>query len=74
MVLRFGTEVLEDALLPESFHVVPILDETMTDGLIDLVGFSVGIGFVADEEVEVFDAAFGRKRRGRRKSSGLGRN
>ena len=39
--------------------MVPILDQTMTNGLVDLVGFGIGVGFVTDEEVKVLDTAFG---------------
>lgn len=72
VVFRFSTEILEDALLPESFHVIPVFDQAMTDGLVDLVGFGVGIGFVADEKVEVFNAAFGSEGRGGGESAWFG--
>lgn len=76
MVLWFGAEVLEDALLPVPFHVVPVVDHAVLDGVIDVVRLAVGEGLVSDEEVEVFDAALGGevRRRGAAESRGLGRD
>lgn len=63
MVLRLRTQVLEDGLLPESLHVVPVLDLAVADGVVDSIAgsLSIGQGLIADEEVEVLDAALGRK-------------
>lgn len=61
MVLGLRTEVLEDRLLPVPLHVVPVLDLPMADGVVDAIagGLRVGDRLVADEEVEVLDAALG---------------
>jgi hypothetical protein len=37
MVLWFGTEVLEDTLLPESLHVIPILNHAMSNGVVQSI-------------------------------------
>ena len=68
VVFGLSLHVLEDALLPVSLHVVPVLDLAMADGVVDAIarGLSVGECFIAYEEVEVLDAAF------RRKMSGFG--
>ncbi|KAI3480684.1 hypothetical protein L1887_57163 [Cichorium endivia] len=71
VVLWLCTEVLEDALLPEALHVVPVFDETVADGLVHLVGLCICVGLVADEEVEILDAAFGGERGGGGKSAGF---
>lgn len=34
MVSRFSTKVLEDALLQETLHQVPVLDDTMPNGIL----------------------------------------
>lgn len=38
MILGLGSQILENRLLPESFHVVPVLDLTMSDGVVKRVG------------------------------------
>lgn len=35
--LWFGTQVLEEALLPEPLHQIPILNQAVLDGLLYLV-------------------------------------
>ena len=59
MVLRLGAEVLEDRLFPVAFHVIPVVDLTMTNRVVDTVSWRLSIGerFVTDEEVEVLDPA-----------------
>ena len=59
MVLRLRPEVLEDRLLPVTFHVIPVVDLTMADRVVDTVPWRLGIGerLVTDEEVEVLDPA-----------------
>jgi hypothetical protein len=37
VVLWFCPEILEDTLLPEPFHVVPVLDLTMSDGVVETI-------------------------------------
>jgi hypothetical protein len=37
MILRLGSEILENGLLPEPFHVVPVLDLTVADGVVQVV-------------------------------------
>lgn len=60
MVLRLSTEVLEDRLFPVTLHVIPVVDLTMANRVIDTVSGRLRIGksLVANEEVEVFDPAF----------------
>ena len=61
VVLRFRTQVLEDRLFPVPFHVIPILNLTVANGVVDSIAGCLCIckGFVADEEVEILDAALG---------------
>ena len=49
MVLGLGTQVLEDALLPETLHEVPVLDDAVPDGVLGGVGCSVRL--IPDVEV-----------------------
>ena len=66
MVFGLCSEILEDRLLPVTFHVVPVLDHAVADRVVDAIAGRLGIreGFVANEEIEVFDAAFGGKMAG----------
>ena len=38
VILRFSSEVLEDALFPEPFHVIPVVDQSMLDRVVERVG------------------------------------
>lgn len=57
MIFWFSSQILEDRLLPVSFHEVPVIDHTVSNGIMNPIsrGFRVGDCFMADEEVEVFD-------------------
>lgn len=49
MVLRFGTKVLEYALFPETFHKVPVLNNTVTYRIHG--GIAGLISFISDIEI-----------------------
>ena len=63
MVFGLCSEILEDRLLPVTFHVIPVLDHAVANRVVDAIAGRLGIceGFIANEEIEVFDAAFGSK-------------
>ena len=48
---RLRTQVLENTLLPEALHQVPIFHHSMTDRLVHLVRFGIGIRLVTDKKV-----------------------
>lgn len=60
MVLRLSSEVLEDRLLPVTLHVIPVIDLTMANRIVDTVSWRLRISkrLVANEKVEVLDPAF----------------
>ena len=60
MVLGLRPQVLEDRLLPVTLHMVPVVDHTVANGVVDAIAGCLGIRqcFVADKEIEVFDASF----------------
>ena len=64
MVLRLSSEVLEDALLPEPLHKVPVLDDAVTDRI--LGGIAGDVCFVTNEEVWREGREGGRERERRR--------
>lgn len=49
VVLWLSSEVLEDTLLPEALHQIPVLDYAMTDGV--LCGIARYISLVTNKEV-----------------------
>lgn len=55
MVLRLDAQVLEDGIRPEPLHVIPVLDLTMANGVVDSITGPVGRcqSFIANEEVQV---------------------
>ena len=61
MIFRFRSEIFEDRLLPVPLHVIPVLDLTMANGIVDAITRCLGIGksFVSNEEVEVLNPALG---------------
>lgn len=63
VVLRLGPQVLEDSLLPVSLHVIPVINHAVADGVVHAVPGRLGVRerLVTDEEIEVFDSAFGRE-------------
>ena len=64
MVFWFCLHILEDALLPESLHQIPIIDSTMSNRILHRVSLRICYGFIADEEIKVLDAALGREMAG----------
>ena len=59
MVLWLRPEVLEDRLFPVTLHVIPVIDLTMANRIVDTVSWRLCIGerLVANEKVEVLDPA-----------------
>ncbi len=57
MVLWLRAKVLEDGLLPIAFHVVPIVDLAMANGVVNAVSWRLCVGkcLIAYEEVEILD-------------------
>ena len=60
MVLRLCPEVLEDRLFPVTLHVIPVINLTMANRIVDTVSWRLCISkrLVANEKVEVLDPAF----------------
>ncbi len=61
VILRLCPEIFEDGLLPVALHVIPVVYHSMADGVVDTISgrFRVCKGLVADEEVEILNAALG---------------
>lgn len=63
VIFWFCPEIFEYCLLPVSLHVIPVVYHTMPDRVVYTVAgcFCIGKCFIADKEIEVFYAAFGRE-------------
>ena len=61
MILWLRPEILKDRLFPVPLHVVPVVNHSVSNGIVYAIARSldIGQGFVTDEEVEVFDPSFG---------------
>jgi hypothetical protein len=61
MVFWFCPKIFEYRLLPIPFHIIPIFNHALPDGIIDTISRGLGVreGLIANEEVKIFDAAFG---------------
>ena len=58
MVFRFATQILEDALFPVAFHLVPIINLTMPYRITDAISLLIGDGFITNMKVQVLYASF----------------
>lgn len=63
MIFGLSPQVLEDCLFPVSFHVIPVVDHTVSDGVVNAIArcFRVRKCFVADKEVKILNSTFGCK-------------
>jgi hypothetical protein len=62
MIFGLCSQVLEDRLLPIPLHVVPVIDHTVPDGIMNTVtgGFCIGKCLITNKEVKIFNATLGR--------------
>ena len=60
MIFWFSPQILEDGLLPVSFHVIPIVNHSVPNWIVNAVTgrFHVSKSFITNEEVEVFNTSF----------------
>lgn len=58
MIFGLSPQIFEDRLFPVSFHIVPIIDHTVSDGIMNAITRCLRVrkGFVADKEIKVFDS------------------
>lgn len=59
VILGLAAEVLEDALLPVPLHLIPVLNLTMANRVVDRVRLGVLQRLVADVKVQIVDTALG---------------
>lgn len=58
MILWFSPQILEDALFPVTFHMIPIINEAMSYRVMETIGLGVGDSFITDEEVKILYTPF----------------
>lgn len=58
MVLGLHAQIFEDRVRPESFHVVPVLDLSVPDGVVNTISWATARSqrFVTDKEIQVLRA------------------
>jgi hypothetical protein len=60
MIFWLSSQIFEYCLLPVSFHMIPVINHSMTDGIVDTITRRLRIceGLISNEEVKVFYTAF----------------
>jgi hypothetical protein len=48
MFFRGNSEFVEEGMMPDSFHVIPVADDTVTDGVLKVKDTSLGLGLITD--------------------------
>jgi hypothetical protein len=63
VIFRLHSQVLEYGIRPEPFHIVPVLDLSVSDGIVDAVAGTSRRSecFVSNKEVQIFSATFARQ-------------
>jgi hypothetical protein len=63
VVLGLHAQIFEDRVRPESFHVVPVLNLSVSDRVVNAVSWATARSqrFVADKEIQVLRATLGRQ-------------
>lgn len=61
MVFWLRSKIFKDALFPVSLHMIPIINESMTNRIMQPIGFRIGNGLVSDVEVKIFNSTLGCK-------------
>ena len=58
MFLGFASHVLKDTSLPKTFHVIPVLDKTVSDGIIQTVMMFVLHGIISNVKIQILTLGF----------------
>ena len=60
VILRLCPQILEDNLLPITFHMIPIINHSMADRIVNTISWRLLVrdSFVSNEEIQVFNTAF----------------
>lgn len=63
MVLGLHAQIFEDRVRPESFHVVPVLNLSVSDRVVNTISWTTARSqrFIADKEIQVLRATLGRQ-------------
>lgn len=58
VVLRLSTKVFEYGLLPVALHMIPVVNHTMADGIVDTICLGISKRFISDVKIEVLNSTF----------------
>lgn len=58
VVLRLSTKVFEYGLLPVALHMIPVVNHTMADGIMDTICLGISKRFISDVKIEVLNSTF----------------
>ena len=66
MILWLRPQILENRLFPVPFHVIPVLNLTVADGVVHAISWCLHVRerLITNEEVEVFDPSLRRETAG----------
>jgi hypothetical protein len=59
MIFWFAAEIFEDAMFPISLHMSPVVNLTMSDGIVGSIGFGSVEGFISNEEIQIINTLLG---------------
>lgn len=60
VILGLATKVLKDTLLPVTLHMIPVVDLSVADRVIEGIGLGISDSFVSNIEVQIFSTTLGR--------------
>lgn len=51
VLLRTNTQLVEEHVIPEFFHVVPVVNHAELDGVTDFKNVTIGYSFITDSDI-----------------------
>jgi hypothetical protein len=48
MLFRGNSEFVEEGMMPDSFHIIPVADDTVTNGVLKVKDTSLDLGLITD--------------------------
>ena len=48
VLFRSNSQLVEEGMMPDSFHTLPVVDDTVLDGVLKVQDTSLGIGLISD--------------------------
>jgi hypothetical protein len=48
VLFRGDSELVEEGMMPDSLHIIPVVNDTVLDGILEVEDTSLGLGLVSD--------------------------